>query len=338
MNDKIFFSIIVIGYNIEKYLERCLDSVFSQSYLNYEVVFVNDGSTDNTLALAKEYENSNIKYTIIDKKNGGIISARKAGLKAAKGDYIAFVDGDDSIKPDMLLSYANYIDELNLYDIVISDLIEEKNFNKWVIKRNNLKYGEIDYKAYFEGIMDGTIYHYMCSKIYLRSFIEQSGYFDFPNLTVAEDLYSNAIFSINHPRLLYIDYAGYNYHNNSTSVTRDGKNSLIDAQLLTLDELDQYFSSHHGIEYNNYISYQWYLFAFGYIQTRYNYSFKRYLVDKCKSKIKGVKKNPLYINQRKDISCIYGRFLLFLYMRFPVIAKAVDPFIKAIIDLLHISY
>ena len=336
MGGNITFSIIVIGFNIEDFLERCLNSVFAQNYDDYEVIFVNDGSTDNTLNVAQKYIDKRIK--IVDKANGGIISARKAGLEIADGLYIAFVDGDDSIKSDALSSYAKYISESNDFDIVISDLYEEKDKDNWILKTNHLDYGMIDQKLFLEGIMDGTIYHYMCSKIYRKSFLIKSGYYDFSNLTVAEDLYTNAILAVNQPKILYIDYAGYNYHNNSLSLTRDGKKSLVDDQLLTLDKLKEYFVEHFGNQYDFYISYQWYLFAYGYIQTRYSYNFKIYLIDKCKPYMNGVKNNPLYKQQKVNLSRIYGRFLLTLYSYFPLIAKFVDPFSKIIIDSLPIKF
>lgn len=335
--EKIDFSIIIIGYNIEKYLNRCLKSVFGQTYDNFEVIFVNDGSVDNTIGVAKEFTVLKSNYIIIDKENGGIISARKAGLNVAKGDYIVFVDGDDSIKEDMLFSFAKYAFGPVKYDIIISDLYEEKN-NNWEYKKNDLMYGDVDSELYFKGIMDGSVYHYMCSKIFLRSFLIDSGYMDFPDVTIAEDLYSNSIFSVRQPRILYIDYAGYNYHNNSSSLTREGKISLIDKQLLTLDELKKFFSNNFGSKYDYYVIYQWYLFAFGYIQTRYSYSFKRYLIDKCIPYMSGITNNPLYKNQKKDLSRFYGRLLLFLYIRIPFAARLIDPLSKRVIDLLHINY
>ncbi len=336
MGGNITFSIIVIGFNIEDFLERCLNSVFAQNYDDYEVIFVNDGSTDNTLNVAKKYIDKRIK--IVDKANGGIISARKAGLEIADGLYIAFVDGDDSIKSDALSSYAKYISESNDFDIVISDLYEEKDKDNWILKRNDLDYGMIDQKLFLEGIMDGTIYHYMCSKIYRKSFLIKSGYYDFSNLTVAEDLYTNAILAVNQPKILYIDYAGYNYHNNSLSLTRDGKKSLVDDQLFALDKLKEYFLDHFDNRYDLYISYQWYLFAFGYIQTRYSFGFKKYLVQECKNQIYSVKNNPLYKKQKRNLSRLYGRTLLFLYCKLPFVARFIDPMSKKIIDIFNIRY
>lgn len=80
----LLLSIIVPVYNVEKYLERCLDSILVQPFRNFELILVNDGSTDNSLSICKRYEATNNRIVIVDKPNGGLSSARNAGLKVAK--------------------------------------------------------------------------------------------------------------------------------------------------------------------------------------------------------------------------------------------------------------
>ena len=89
------FSIIVAIYNIQAYIDDCVNSIISQSYGNFELLLVNDGSTDGSLALLKEWALKDARIKVIDKLNGGLSSARNEGLKYASGDYILFVDGDD---------------------------------------------------------------------------------------------------------------------------------------------------------------------------------------------------------------------------------------------------
>ncbi|MCL2630166.1 MAG: glycosyltransferase [Firmicutes bacterium] len=88
-------------YNAEKYIEKCLLSVASQTYGNLEIVVVNDGSTDNSLAVVSEFAKADNRIVVINKENGGVASARNAGLDVAIGDYIAFVDSDDYIDSKM---------------------------------------------------------------------------------------------------------------------------------------------------------------------------------------------------------------------------------------------
>ncbi len=94
-------SVIIPIYNLESCLAATLESVVNQTHKNLEIILVNDGSADGSLALAKEYAERDSRITVIDKENGGVSSARNAGLDAASGDYIGFVDGDDVIAPDM---------------------------------------------------------------------------------------------------------------------------------------------------------------------------------------------------------------------------------------------
>ncbi len=88
-------SVIVPIYRIEKYLPECIDSLLDQSFLNFELLLVDDGSPDNCPKICDDYAEKDSRVKVIHKENGGLLSARKAGLKNAKGKYIAFVDGDD---------------------------------------------------------------------------------------------------------------------------------------------------------------------------------------------------------------------------------------------------
>ena len=98
MNELI--SIVVPVYNAEKTLERCVRSLLRQTYENLEVILVNDGSKDGSLALCRGYEQQDNRVRVIDKPNGGVSSARNAGLDAARGEFVMFCDSDDWVEPD----------------------------------------------------------------------------------------------------------------------------------------------------------------------------------------------------------------------------------------------
>ena len=93
-------SIIIPVYNTEKYFKRCLDSVIQQKYSNLEIVIVDDGSTDSCGNLSDEYAKIDSRIKVIQKKNGGLVAARKTGVENACGEYVAYVDSDDWIEPD----------------------------------------------------------------------------------------------------------------------------------------------------------------------------------------------------------------------------------------------
>lgn len=95
-------SVIVPVYNAEKYLARCIDSILNQIYQNIEIILINDGSSDNSLLICKEYEKKDSRVVTFNKVNGGVSSARNLGLDNARGEYIVFVDSDDYIEPMMI--------------------------------------------------------------------------------------------------------------------------------------------------------------------------------------------------------------------------------------------
>lgn len=100
--DNTLISIIIPVYNVEKYLRVCLDSVINQSYSDYEVILVDDGSTDSSPAICDEYCSKDIRFQVIHQENMGLASARNTGIRAAKGQYLYFIDSDDCIHPDLL--------------------------------------------------------------------------------------------------------------------------------------------------------------------------------------------------------------------------------------------
>ena len=107
-------SIIVPAYNAEAYLNRCIDSILSQTYRNIEIILVDDGSTDNTPVLCDEYsEQHKDIIKVIHKENGGVSSARNIGIDTASGDYYAFVDSDDWIADDFIETLYSLIKRNN---------------------------------------------------------------------------------------------------------------------------------------------------------------------------------------------------------------------------------
>lgn len=106
-------SIIVPVYNVENYLARCIDSILIQSFKNFEIILVNDGSTDNSLNICKKYANRNRRIKLVSQDNKGLSAARNTGLRFAMGKYVCFVDSDDFIEKDYLLLLLNNIKKYN---------------------------------------------------------------------------------------------------------------------------------------------------------------------------------------------------------------------------------
>lgn len=120
MKETIMISVILPVYNVERYLRKCLDSLLQQVYKNFEVIAVNDGSTDTSLIILEEYKNKFQHYLIINQENQGLSEARNQGLKYAQGKYIYFLDSDDYIIPEMFLNLVD-LAESNQLDLIKFD-------------------------------------------------------------------------------------------------------------------------------------------------------------------------------------------------------------------------
>lgn len=130
-------SIIVPVYNVEKYLNKCVESIVNQTYKNLEIILVDDGSTDNCPRICDEWAEKDSRIKVIHKQNGGVSSARNAGLDNAAGEYIAFVDSDDYIKNDMyeklynaLMKYNADVSICNMFSYNRSLILYPEMFSK----------------------------------------------------------------------------------------------------------------------------------------------------------------------------------------------------------------
>ena len=158
MNKKTpFLSIIVPAYNIEQYLHQCVDSILAQTFSDFEVILVDDGSTDDTARICDTYEQKDTRIHVIHKKNGGLVSARKAGLLNAAGSYIGYVDGDDWVKEDMFQCLCEVASRENA-DIVICDFFQATD-NCFIPVSHNMNGGIFDKEK-----LDKDIFPIMLSK------------------------------------------------------------------------------------------------------------------------------------------------------------------------------
>lgn len=128
MIKKPLISIIVPIYNVEPYLQKCVDSVLNQTFQNYELILVDDGSTDNSSKICDEYANKYDYITVIHQNNAGVSAARNTGLDSSKGEYIFFLDSDDWIERNALEKLISLIKKNNL-DLAIIEIKETDNEN-----------------------------------------------------------------------------------------------------------------------------------------------------------------------------------------------------------------
>ncbi len=142
-------SFIVPVYNVEPYLRECLDSVFVQDLTDCEVIAVNDGSTDGSRSILEEYVKKHPQVlTVIDKPNGGLSSARNAGVEKATGDYFYFLDSDDYLRPHAIASIRQAIADSENADVIYLDCIVTDKDKRWG-EHEEITVPLMDFKSFF---------------------------------------------------------------------------------------------------------------------------------------------------------------------------------------------
>lgn len=185
-------SVIMPVYNVENYLEQCLDCVINQTFKDIEIILVDDGSTDSSLKICKEYAQKDNRIKIIEQQNQGAGAARNKGLEIATGDYLSILDSDDYFEPDMLEKLYNKITSDDA-DIVIcrcrsiDSVTGEIKPMPWTIKQNWLPSKQIfNYKDIPEYIF-GFCVGWSWDKLYKREFVAKNN-LKFQNLRSTNDM------------------------------------------------------------------------------------------------------------------------------------------------------
>lgn len=206
------FSIIVPVYNTEQYLERCIESILKQTYEEYEIILVNDGSTDNSKKIIREYQKQYPeKIKVVSKKNGGLSSARNKGVSKATGDYILFVDSDDYIEKGLLKTLnAKTKDSPDVIRFQIKEICGDK-----ICMYRELPFETVKGDTAFKKIAK---YHYVevaCCYAYRTAFYKENK-FSFAEGKYHEDFGLIPYIIMCASKVKSIGYVGYNY------VIRDG--------------------------------------------------------------------------------------------------------------------
>lgn len=170
-------SIIVPVYNVELYLEECLESLVVQEIEKYEIIIVNDGSTDNSLDICKKYSEKYDFITLISQKNKGLGAARNEGIKHARGKYIGFVDSDDFVDKNMFRKMLNVAmeDDLDLIVCAVKMYFEDSKSFK-VIENNMSEKTIITKVRLINSIINGKIQCFAWNKIYKKELFNDIKY------------------------------------------------------------------------------------------------------------------------------------------------------------------
>lgn len=179
-------SVIIPVYNVEKYLEKCLKSVQNQSYAHFEVILINDGSTDSSLKICEAFIKKDKRFSVLTKENGGLSSARNLGLKKIRGKYVTFVDSDDYLSEHYLKHFVSGIESEK--SIVCSKFLLVDENGVFLSKRQRIQEKKLIFskeEGIKEILLQNKMDHSAWGKLYPISFFEN---ITFPDGKLFEDM------------------------------------------------------------------------------------------------------------------------------------------------------
>ena len=184
MNEHPLISVVVPVYNVEKYLPRCIESILKQTYTNFELILVDDGTPDRSGIICDRYAEKDSRIRVIHKENGGVSTARNAGIDAAKGEWITFVDSDDWIDENYLHVLQSPLNE-NYYDMTVGELnwryitISYKETDAYVLEAQKM--------AGSEELLGGVHFSGPCFKLFSLDIIKRQEIYFPVNVAKGED-------------------------------------------------------------------------------------------------------------------------------------------------------
>lgn len=219
-------------YNVKKYLKECIDSVLNQTMMNYEIILVNDGSTDGSKEISEQYSDKFSNIRLINQENKGLSAARNRGLDAANGEYICFLDSDDMFESNMLQICIDKMEEHSL-DVLFFDykIKYEYNTNENSVEKNNDVIPQnvlMTGKQYFiKAVLNDKLKVSACSKCYKTNFLMKNG-LRFQNGLLYEDEDFTPRQLMEAKRVMNIERKLYVYRKrlNSITTTRIGSKNL----------------------------------------------------------------------------------------------------------------
>lgn len=296
-------SVVIPIYNVENYLERCVESIINQTYTNLEIILVNDGSPDNCPNICDNYAKIDNRVRVIHKINGGLSDARNAGLAIAKGDYISFIDSDDWV-------------ELSMFEEMVRILLKDGSDIiscgvKWVEEDGTLlrdisnDKSELinNYEAVKEIIVDGKLKQHVWNKIYKAELIRD---IPFEKGKYHEDVYwSYQVFGVAN-KVSLITKSYYNYVQRANSIMGEGYSvkrlDALDAMRNRCDYIKQNYPDLYNLALNTYLGSCMY-----HLQLAMSVNSEKQIIDDIVSRISYKKTGNIF-------ACISGKSALWMRM------------------------
>lgn len=269
-------SVIIPVYNVEPYLEQCLDRVVNQTYKNLEIICINDGSTDKSMDILLKYQRKDKRIIIISQPNKGLSEARNSGLRHANGEYIAFLDSDDYIST-------------NAYEVAMKPFLDglDIDFTEFKWESFNDRDGSViqmKHKKYNPGIHQREMFSgYVWNKIYKTSILKKMNINFIPNV-LYEDIYFSYSHLISTKKSFFIDDKLLFYRRRDNSITQEQyKKSFKDYLdvFTNISELVKFAKKHNLYHQNKDIIYGKYMSNVRAVRNDTNWQTKQAIIAHC---------------------------------------------------------
>lgn len=241
-------SVIIPVYNTQEYLPKCIESVLSQPFENFEILLINDGSTDNSGAICDSYAMSDSRIRVLHKENGGVSSARNLGIEKAEGEYTIHLDSDDYISTNMLEEMYNKA-TLDNCDILIADYYSDINGN---IKLYEQRLRNTNSNTIIKQLLEGELHGSVCNKL-IKSSLYKDGNVTFnQDIDYCEDLLFNIECFLLNPKVSKIDKAFLYYVQRDGSAIRTYNSKIFSGLFRLIDKLQQLLDSSYEESLNHF--------------------------------------------------------------------------------------
>lgn len=320
-------SIVIPAYNVENYIDKCIDSIINQTFKDIEIIIINDGSTDFTLEKINQKSKTDIRIKVIEKENSGVIEARRVGYEEAKGEYILFVDGDDWIDLDTIKVTYDKAKEKD-YDIVCFN-------NVWIYengKQTKNKYEEFDTTQgydFLKGFFSGEIAPEMTNKLIKKNFIVKNKIVFPRELAFGEDILFVFFLAISMPVACSVNQYFYYYLQRNTSVTKTITPKILDVSKSTNIIKDKLISNKIFDKYQQEFEYFAFMHNFyGRVGAIYKIKndYSKQLYSIWKSMDIDIYINKYYIKSLKKFS-IKGKLYMYIITKNYLLGKIIHKFI-----------
>lgn len=254
MSDCDLISIIVPVYNVELYIKNCVKTIINQTYKNIEIILIDDGSTDNSGKACDELAQTDKRIITIHKKNDGVSSARNAGLDIASGNFVTFVDADDTIKPDFIQTlHDNFEDSVDM-TVCAYACVNEKNEITYFSQKTKNEKEIFSREQAIEIMLYGKVFAGHCwNKMFRKSLL--TGLRFNTEMPLYEDLLFVTEYLLKAKKVSYASECLYNYFARTTSASRGKMTSSKLKAFDALNVIDSKLKANYGSWFDSFVNY-----------------------------------------------------------------------------------